>query len=88
LRNPLDTEEAKTQGTAMASLWTGQRVPLPTPTVTKPRPAAPPAPVPVVVETPKPAPPKSLPPIIVQIIHGANKTEAKFAQKEKESEEK
>jgi pilus assembly protein CpaB len=87
LRNPMDTEEAKTQGTAMASLWTGQRPTKPAPSVNavKPRPAAVPVPV---LEPPKPTPPKPLPPIIVQIIHGANKTEAKFAQKEKESEEK
>jgi pilus assembly protein CpaB len=71
LRNPLDTEEAKTSGTALARLWTGQQAP-PQP-VSRPRPQ----PVPVI---PSPPPPHVKPadPIIVQVLHGAQKKEVKF----------
>ncbi len=71
LRNPLDTETAKTSGTAVAHLFTGQKGLLPEAAA---RPRAPrPAPAPAVQE--KPPPP---PPVVVEVIHGGQKAEAKF----------
>lgn len=69
LRNPLDTETAKTPGTAVSHLFSGQRTPLPG-AGGAPRRAAP---RPVVVE--KPPPP---PPITVEVIHGGRKAETSF----------
>ena len=87
LRNPLDTEEAKPPGTAMARIWSGGSgiVTAPVAACGAPRPrpapkAAPPPPPP-----PKPAA-KPKDSIIVEIIHGASKTERKF--EEEKSEEK
>lgn len=82
LRNPLDTEEAKPPGTALARLWSGQQLPPTKPLTTgvqrKPAPvqAQPPVQPPVqVVE--KPAPP---PPIIIQVLHGADRKDSKFVR--------
>jgi pilus assembly protein CpaB len=79
LRNPLDTEEAKTQGNSLSRLWSGQAPPRPVARV-----APKPVPVPVVVEAPKPAPEKPVTAVVVQILHGASKTEAKFVRREPE----
>jgi pilus assembly protein CpaB len=81
LRNPLDKEESNTPGTAMSRLWTGA--------------APPPAPKPVVYRAKAPAPPpvsasrevpvaKPVTSIIVQVLHGAEKKEAKFIEKDPE----
>lgn len=74
LRNPLDTETAKTTGVALASLYTGAK-PLEPPPAPKPRSAP-------RVKTPPPmpvAPPKPAPPVMVEIINGAKRSEAKFS---------
>ncbi len=75
LRNPLDTKEAKTTGTALAYLFSGQRMkeqaPKPAPKVpTAPRAAAPP------VKAVKEEPP---PPLVVEVLHGTQRAQAKFA---------
>lgn len=72
LRNPLDTEEAKTPGTALAYLWKGQKAPAPAPAAAKPRvkvakaPVAPPQPVATKITT------------VVEVLNGAKKDEVKF----------
>lgn len=74
LRNPLDTQTAKTPGTAVANLFTGQRLALPG-AAGEARPAvrrAPVTPKPEVVEKKPP------PPIIVEILHGSKKSLASF----------
>jgi pilus assembly protein CpaB len=85
LRNPMDKEVTKTDGTAIAYLFNGNKPATPV-TANLARPATvkrvakvvapPPAPV---VE--KPAPP---PPITVEMIHGSKKTESKFAGEDKD----
>lgn len=74
LRNPLDTQIAKTRGTALANLFTGQ-----------PYLSAPEAPKPVVrraTPAPKPAPkpeePKPAPPLVVEVLHGGKRAETQF----------
>jgi pilus assembly protein CpaB len=74
LRNPLDTEITKTPGTAVANLF-GAPVKPPA-TVASGQPHRAPAPKPVAVEV-KPAP-KVVIPIVVEVINGTKKTEAKF----------
>jgi pilus assembly protein CpaB len=73
LRNPLDTKIAKTSGSAMANLFTGQKLAAPASGgATAPRrPKAEPAPAPVV----KKAPP---PPIVVEVLHGGRRSDATF----------
>lgn len=75
LRNPLDTEIAKTTGTAMSQLF-GGAAPKADAAEQPARPvrrrAAPPAEVPVVREAPKE-------PFVMEIINGGKKTETKFA---------
>jgi pilus assembly protein CpaB len=85
LRNPMDKEEVKTTGTALAYLFSGGTPPPPASAggparVAAPRRAAPPPPPPPApkVEPPKPPPP----PITVEVFHGSRKTEAKFANEE------
>jgi pilus assembly protein CpaB len=84
LRNPMDKEVTKTDGTAIAYLFNGNK-PMPAVAANTPRPAGAPKRVakviapPVVVE--KPAPP---PPITVEMIHGSRKTESKFAGEDKD----
>ena len=85
LRNPLDKEVAKTPGTAVANLFTGQSG-LPAPPVRpaerKPRPVtAAKASAPIQPAAPAPPAPqaaKVVVPIIIEVIHGTKKTEAKF----------
>jgi pilus assembly protein CpaB len=74
LRNPLDQEEAKTKGVALARLFTGLDEPSPT---AKLQPKARPR----VAPPPPPPPPKANPPIVVEVLHGARKAEAKFQDK-------
>ena len=79
LRNPLDHEEAKTPGTAIASLFTGTKIKLGNlqgETEPRPRPAraAAPPPLPLVV----PPAPKKEAPYVMEIISGKSKSESKF----------
>jgi pilus assembly protein CpaB len=80
LRNPLDTEVAKTPGTAVANLFSLPKPAPPTLTGAKPRqttaPRAP-APPPVV---------KELPPVVVEVLHGAKKVEATFKRTPEEKQ--
>jgi pilus assembly protein CpaB len=77
LRNPLDTQTAKTTGTAVAHLFTGQKGALPGPAAAAGgRRAAKPAPV--VVEKKPP------PPIVVEMLHGSKKAEATFPRTSEE----
>jgi pilus assembly protein CpaB len=73
LRNPLDTQTAKTPGIALATLYTGAKPPEPPP-APKPRPIATRVklPPPVAVE-PKPAGP-----VMVEVINGTRRSESKF----------
>ncbi len=84
LRNPLDREEAKTTGVAMARLFTGQ-FGMPQPDTPRPRSQAKARVAPPI----RPPEVKKLdhPPIVivVEVLHGAKKTESKFAEKEKEN---
>jgi pilus assembly protein CpaB len=73
LRNPLDTEVAKTPGTAIAKLFAGTQFTAPAPS--KPvvvRKVVAPAPV---AQVKPPAPP---PPVTVEVIQGTKRTESKF----------
>jgi pilus assembly protein CpaB len=77
LRNPLDNKEAKTPGTAMANLFSGVRMgPEPPAAKNERRRTAPPIVPPV-----KPKPPE---PIIVEVLQGGQRTEAKFLPKPEE----
>ncbi len=77
LRNPLDTEIAKTRGTAMAHLFTGQPYLSPGETARPPvRRAV--ARAPAAKAAPKPEP-KPEPPLVVEVLHGAKREETKFA---------
>ncbi|MGE5646226.1 MAG: Flp pilus assembly protein CpaB [Acidobacteriota bacterium] len=78
LRNPLDTKEAKTPGTAIANLFSGERPAAPEP-ARKARKAAPRA-KPVAVAAALLPPPKPEP-IVVEVLNGGTKTEAKFLPK-------
>jgi pilus assembly protein CpaB len=75
LRNPLDTQTAKTTGVALASLYGNMGKP-PEPVAPKPRRVVTRVtlPGPAVVEAPKPAPP-----VMVEVINGARRVESKFA---------
>jgi pilus assembly protein CpaB len=79
LRNPLDTEVAKTPGTAVANLFSGQKLALPGASSPKPRQIAP---------TPAPAPPvvKEPPPVVVEVLHGAKRAEATFKRTPEEKQ--
>ena len=84
LRNPLDTKEAKTPGTAMARLFGAAA---PTPVAAKPagRPMqSKPAPVPVVAVAAPPAPPP--PPLVVEVIHGAQRATVQFKSTDKKED--
>jgi pilus assembly protein CpaB len=77
LRNPLDTVASKTNGVAMAQLFNGGKMP---------EPVAPPKPrvVTRVVKLPAPMapPPKPAGPVMVEVINGAKRSEAKFPGQE------
>ncbi len=77
LRNPLDREVAKTNGTSLDYLFTGGKFRAPSePAAPAPRRAERPAPRPVVVVAP-PAPKKEAP-FVMEIISGNKKQEQKF----------
>jgi len=80
LRNPLDTKESKTSGTAAANIFSGVAYKGPA-AAEAPRPArTAPAPRPVVVAAAPERPPA---PVIVEIIQGTRRNEVKFqGQKE------
>jgi pilus assembly protein CpaB len=91
LRNPLDKENSKTKGTAIAYLFSGTNTGLPGQDAAKaaPRPAAKKAPAPPPPPPPPPAakpapPPPPPPPITVEVLHGSRKTEAKFQAEDKD----
>src|SRR6266852_1019223 len=71
LRNPLDTQTAKTTGVALASLF-GVTVKPPEP-APRPRPIMARAKLPPMVEPPRPAGP-----VMVEVINGAKRSESKF----------
>lgn len=75
LRNPLDTEEVKTSGTAMAQLFTGEAL-KPAPAA-NPRPVRRRAPAPVVTVQEKE---RVRIPLIIEVINGTTRTEAKFKE--------
>jgi pilus assembly protein CpaB len=84
LRNPLDRDEARTPGTALAHLFTGQRTGLAQaigsePTAPRPR-AAQPRPAPQIAQAPPP--PKRETPFVMEIVSGTKKSEQKFESKE------
>lgn len=76
LRNPLDTDIAKTPGTALAKLFTGGSYSAPDSTKAPAivRHAAPPAPV---AQVKPPAPP---PPVMVEVIQGTKKSQSSFKE--------
>jgi pilus assembly protein CpaB len=77
LRNPLDTVDAKTTGTATANLFSGMAFkgsnPAPVQAVSRPRPAMRPAVTPPAIQVVKTAEP-----ITIEIFHGSKKAEAEF----------
>lgn len=76
LRNPLDTEEAKTKGTALQKLFTGDQTPVAPPSpVRRSGPAT--APPPRTAAAAK-APP---PPVLVEVIHGTKRDTSEFEPK-------
>jgi len=71
LRNPKDMTEAKTTGTAMALLFSGQKL------------SAPGARAPAVRQAPRveaPAPPKPKPPLVIEVIQGGERKQTQFQQ--------
>jgi pilus assembly protein CpaB len=86
LRNPIDKEESHTRGTTTAYLYENKNgeapVGKPPATGTTTRRAAAPPPPPAPVKA-KPEPPP--PPITVEVIHGASRTQSKFAQETEKS---
>ena len=79
LRNPLDTQQTKTPGTAVAHLFTGHKLALPgAGGAAAPARRAPASPKPEVVEKKPP------PPIIVEVLHGAKKSQASFPRNAEE----
>jgi pilus assembly protein CpaB len=80
LRNPTDKEASKTRGTAVEYLFNGvdgmpgpQVAPKKVVAVKREAPKPPPPP-----PAAKPEPPKVVPPIIVEVIHGSRRADAKF----------
>jgi pilus assembly protein CpaB len=82
LRNPLDTQEAKTPGTATASLFSGAPVPKPAAPVAV-RHVAPRPPAPVQAAVPKE---KVVIPITVEIFHGGKRAQTEFKPVTQENE--
>ncbi|MGC9970543.1 MAG: Flp pilus assembly protein CpaB [Bryobacteraceae bacterium] len=71
LRNPKDTTEAKTSGTAMGLLFSGQKL------------SSPGAQAPVVRQAPRieaAPPPKPKPPLVVEVIQGGDRKQTQFQQ--------
>ncbi|MGE5487434.1 MAG: Flp pilus assembly protein CpaB [bacterium] len=69
LRNPLDTEIAKTTGTAVANLFTGTA--FKQPEAPRPRPVR-------AAAAPKPEPKPKPEPVVVEVFQGGKRTESKF----------
>jgi pilus assembly protein CpaB len=74
LRNPLDTDTAKTPGTAMARLFSDGSAPAPKPVGVAPRRA--PAPAPKVLENPAPRI------YLIEVLNGSKRSEEKFGAPE------
>lgn len=74
LRNPMDNEQVKTEGAALAALF-GRAAPPPAPAVAKPRPR--PAPAKKAVE---PAPGQIMTVKVVEVLSGSKRSETKFQQ--------
>jgi pilus assembly protein CpaB len=72
LRNPLDTQTAKTTGTSVAGIFGTPVSAPPAPTIVR-------VPVPVAAVKPPPPPPP-IPPLQIEVFNGATRSEAKFAQ--------
>ena len=72
LRNPLDTQTAKTTGIALSALYGGAKPPEPAP---RPRPVM----ARVKLPTPVVEPPRPAAPVMVEVINGAKRSESKFA---------
>ena len=70
LRNPLDTQAAKTTGTSVAGIFGVQQAPPAQPIVRAPAPVA----------AVKPPPPAPIPVLQIEVFNGAARTEAKFAK--------
>jgi len=79
LRNPLDTKIAKTTGSAVANLFSGQKL-APPASGGPPAPRRPQAPAPPAPEVKKTPPP----PIVVEVLHGSRKTDATFRRSAEE----
>lgn len=81
LRNPLDTEMAKTTGSSMMALF-NEAKPLPPETTAKPRKAV------VAVKKPEPPPAAKLMPgqYVIEVLNGPRHSEAKFAKPEEEQQ--
>ena len=78
LRNPLDTDQAKTTGTYMANLFAKTYFsPTPTPPRTGARKAGPPKPAQVITEVARPAAPAVT---IVEVLHSGKKEKATFTK--------
>lgn len=73
LRNPLDTEVAKTSGTAVANLFTGGDFKMP---------GSEPPPKPRIVRVTAPKRPQPKPVVVVEVIEGSKKTQTKFQEPE------
>ena len=82
LRNPLDTETAKTPGIAMSSLFSGATQAPKVEKIAVRKPVAPPPPAPAVVE--KAPEPKVF---LVQILNGSKRSEEKFSRPDGESKQ-
>lgn len=82
LRNPLDKDVAKTRGSAIALLFTDQKsLPASAPRRTGGTRRAP-------RQFPPPIVPPKPEPVVVEILHGAKKTQVKFATEEEVAEER
>jgi pilus assembly protein CpaB len=80
LRNPLDTKESKTPGTASANIFSG--MPFRAPAAPGPVRAAPkPQPVPVAAAQPE----RAANPIVVEIIQGTRRNDVKFQDQKNQS---
>jgi pilus assembly protein CpaB len=81
LRNPLDTKETKTNGTAASSIFSGVAYKAGG-APAAPRPSGPPKPKPVVVAAVPERPPA---PVIVEVIQGTRRNEVKFQDQKEQA---
>ncbi|HSW50233.1 MAG TPA: Flp pilus assembly protein CpaB [Bryobacteraceae bacterium] len=82
LRNPLDTKETKTSGTAAASIFSGVAYKGPAPS-DAPRPVrSAPQPKPVAVAA---APERPAAPVVVEVFQGSRKSEVKFQEQKEQA---